>query len=79
MITVGFDYLKAWLRWGEVLDSQVLFEAFIGLRAKQLPQSGFTPITDEEVARRVQMILGPHGETIIKAWLIQQSEEVKCR
>lgn len=78
MLTITFDYLCAARRWQEVCPSQVLFETFIGLRAKQLPKSGYAPITDEEVARRVQMIIGPHGETIIKAWLIRQGEAT-CR
>lgn len=59
--------VTAWTRWREVdpHPSMLRFDTFLGAGPDYSK-------SDEEVDRRLNLLLGPHYRTIIKAYLIKQ-------
>lgn len=60
------DALLKWVEYGGTVEQ---FKDFTGLPKPHIPMGAM--LTDE-TARRVDMILGPHSNTVVKAYLAKR-------
>lgn len=78
------DFYAAVERWQEVCPSQTVFECFIGTTVKAVAHGKLAyhaPINEvrfdvpNEIGYKINLLLSPHYQAIIKAYLIQYHDE----
>lgn len=79
------DFYAAMARWEEVCPSQTVFECFIGTTVKAIAHGQLAyhaPFNEvcfnvpDKIGYNINLLLGPHYQTIIKAYMIQYYDKV---